>query len=191
MPKGKPQRIRDPLHNLIAFDEKQFDQALWRVIQTPDFQRLRRIKQLGFSELVYPGATHTRFSHSLGVYHIAKRLLEIIRQKDESDYNSSFGRYAKAAALLHDIGHGPFSHAFEDVGKRLGFKLAKHEDVSDAVIRHRQIAAILDDEFGTGFSANVADLIKSSGASRGIYGAVVSSQFDADRLDGHSGRRQP
>lgn len=183
MPMGKPQRIRDPLHNLIAFDEKQFDQALWRVIQTPDFQRLRRIKQLGFSELVYPGATHTRFSHSLGVYHIAKRLLEIIRQKDESDYNSSFGRYAKAAALLHDIGHGPFSHAFEDVGKRLGFKLAKHEDVSDAVIRHRQIAAILDDEFGTGFSANVADLIKSSGASRGIYGAVVSSQFDADRLD--------
>lgn len=90
MPMGKPQRIRDPLHNLIAFDEKQFDQALWRVIQTPDFQRLRRIKQLGFSELVYPGATHTRFSHSLGVYHIAKRLLEIIRQKDESDYNSSW-----------------------------------------------------------------------------------------------------
>lgn len=62
----RPQRIRDPLHNLIEFDAGQFERSMWRVIQTRPFQRLRRIRQLGFSEFVYPGATHTRFAHSVG-----------------------------------------------------------------------------------------------------------------------------
>ena len=68
----RPQRIRDPLHNLIEFGADQFEHTLWRVIQTPPFQRLRRIRQLGFSEFVFPGATHTRFAHSIGVFHVAR-----------------------------------------------------------------------------------------------------------------------
>src|SRR5579883_3390012 len=74
---ARTQRIRDPLHNLIEFGNDDFEGALWRVIQAPPFQRLRRIRQLGFSELVYPGATHTRFAHSVGVFHTARRLTQI------------------------------------------------------------------------------------------------------------------
>ena len=72
----KRQRVRDPLHDLIEFDEGDgFESMLWRVVQTAPFQRLRRIRQLGFSELVYPGATHSRFIHSLGVFHTARQLM--------------------------------------------------------------------------------------------------------------------
>ena len=77
---AKPQRIRDPLHDLIEFGVNPFDQTLWKVVKTRPFQRLRRIKQLGFSELVYPGATHTRFAHSLGVFHTARLLMETIKR---------------------------------------------------------------------------------------------------------------
>jgi uncharacterized protein len=73
MAKPKSQRIRDPVHNLIEFGSDQFESTLWRVIQTPPFQRLRRIRQLGFSEFVFPGATHTRFGHSIGVFHVARQ----------------------------------------------------------------------------------------------------------------------
>ena len=174
---NKPQRIRDPLHNLIEFGTSELEYALWRIIQTASFQRLRRIKQLGFSEIVYPGATHTRFAHSLGVYHIAKKLLDKIEKSTEI-----LGAQALIAALVHDVGHGPFSHAFEDVGKRLGLKMAKHEDVSDAIIRGYDIGEVLNDAFGGVYSSGVADIIKAPEPSK-IYGAVVSSQFDADRLD--------
>jgi HD superfamily phosphohydrolase len=177
---AKAQRIRDPLHNLIEFDGQQTDQALWRIVQTPQFQRLRRIRQLGFSEFVYPGATHTRFAHSLGVWHIAKKLLKIIQLQAPDKHNEIFRKQALAAALLHDIGHGPFSHAFEEAGKTLALNMVRHEEVSDVIIREK-MNTILDEEFGLGFSANVAKLIKSGPS--GIYGAVVSSQFDADRLD--------
>ena len=67
-----PQRIRDPLHNLIGFSTDQLERTLWKAIGTRPFQRLRRVRQLGFSELVYPGATHTRFAHSVGAFHIAR-----------------------------------------------------------------------------------------------------------------------
>ncbi|MDL2313580.1 HD domain-containing protein [Desulfovibrio sp. OttesenSCG-928-C14] len=178
----KRQRIRDPLHDLIEFSCEPFDRILWRVIQTPSFQRLRRVKQLGFSEYVYPGATHTRFSHCLGAYHIAKNLLRVIRERSGNEqFNDVLAQHAIAAALVHDVGHGPFSHAFEDIGKQLNLKMAKHEDVSDAIIRAGDVGKVFD-EMHTGLSANIADLIRAPGPSK-IYGAVVSSQFDADRLD--------
>jgi len=177
------QRIRDPLHNLIVFDGAQIDRVLWKVVQTRPFQRLRRVKQLAFSELVYPGATHSRFAHSVGVFHTAKRLLEVIkRQHNQGQFDQAAARHALAAALVHDIGHGPFSHAFETVGKKLGLKMmANHELVSDALIRSTEVGEVLK-ELGSGEANDVADIITGVG-KRNIYSAVVSSQFDADRLD--------
>lgn len=178
----KRQRIRDPLHDLIEFSCEPFDRTLWRVVQTPSFQRLRRVKQLGFSEYVYPGATHTRFSHCLGAYHIAKSLLHVIRNRSgNGQFDRTLAEYAIAAALVHDVGHGPFSHAFEEVGKKLNLKMAKHEDVSDEIVRNGDIGKAFDEDY-KGLSANIAGLIRAPGPSK-IYGAVVSSQFDADRLD--------
>ena len=155
------------------------EDVLWRIIQTRPFQRLRRIKQLGFSDFVYPGATHSRLLHSVGVFHTARRLMRVIEkyipQKDARVDQ------ALAATLVHDLGHGPFSHAFEKIGDRFGLKMANHEAVSDVLIRNGEIA----EEFkamGSGFHNDVADMV-SGGGTPTIYSAVVSSQFDADRLD--------
>jgi HD superfamily phosphohydrolase len=179
---AKQQRIRDPLHDLIEFnvDDSQLERVLWRVVQTRPFQRLRRVKQLGFSDFVYPGATHSRLLHSLGVFHTARRLMDVIRRHTHP-YEETKAWQALSAALVHDVGHGPFSHAFEDVGRRFGLKLADHELVSETLIRDGEIASELR-QLGSGFPDDVADIISGSG-SGSIYSAVVSSQFDADRLD--------
>ncbi|MFN3348660.1 HD domain-containing protein [Pseudorhodoplanes sp.] len=178
----KQQRIRDPLHDLIEFDvgRSQIDRVLWDVLQTRPFQRLRRIKQLGFSDLVYPGATHSRLLHSVGVFHTAKRLMTVIDKFVPAKDQKAF--QALAAALLHDVGHGPFSHAFEKIGERFDLKMAHHETVSDALIRDSEITPLLCNEMGSGFANDVADMVTGSGI-RTIYSAVVSGQFDADRLD--------
>ncbi|MEQ6248584.1 HD domain-containing protein [Sulfitobacter sp. HNIBRBA3233] len=139
------------------------------------------MKQLGFSELVYPGATHTRFAHSIGVFHTARELMKIVRERVE-EQNQTREMTALAAAMVHDVGHGPFSHAFETVGKRLGLKLADHEVMSDELIRNGEIAQILNDGFEDGFAGNVANMIKKEGKIT-LHNSVVSSQFDADRLD--------
>ena len=176
----KKQRVRDPLHNIIEFGDDDFESMLWNIIQTPEFQRLRRIKQLGFSEFVYPGATHTRFAHSLGVFHVARRLCKIIHGLQDN-FNDSDERQQTvlAAALLHDVGHGPFSHAFEDVLKRMKFEHS-HEIISGRIIKDSSIGRILSD-FREGFNEEVARVITPG--YKDIYAAVVSSQFDADRLD--------
>jgi HD superfamily phosphohydrolase len=177
----KAQRIRDPLHNLIEFRADEFENALWQALQTSPFQRLRRIKQLGFSDLVYPGASHSRFAHSVGVFHTARQLMRVIKDHLGRHFELSKARVALAAALVHDLGHGPFSRTFEQVGRRLGFKLADHEQVSDLLIRNSEVSGALRG-LGSGFANDVADLIRSAGPGS-IYSAVVSSQFDADRLD--------
>src|SRR3954468_10281012 len=120
----KPQRIRDPIHDLIEFGTDEFGQMAWSLLETPEFQRLRRIRQLGFSELVFPGATHSRFAHSVGVFHTARQLARHIEQKRGS--HPERAQVALAAALVHDVGHGPFSHAFEEAAKKFSTK-AKHE----------------------------------------------------------------
>lgn len=185
MAASKSQRIRDPVHNLIEFDTKQFESTLWRVIQAPQFQRLRRIRQLGFSEFVFPGATHTRFAHSIGVFHTARLLMGVIRRyvgEHSQQFKDRQAEYALTAALLHDVGHGMFSHAFEAVGKEFGWPMARHEEVSQRLIRDSEIAGLLDSEMGNGYAGNVADVI-AQGIPNDLYCSVVSSQFDADRLD--------
>ena len=108
------ERIRDPVHNLIEFAKDGFEEHCWNVVQTGPFQRLRRIKQLGFSELVYPGATHSRMAHSLGVFHTARQLTGVVHNiLGQANFDRVQANAAIAAALVHDIGHGPFSHAFE------------------------------------------------------------------------------
>lgn len=176
----KQQRIRDPLHDLIEFnvERSQLENVLWRVTQTRPFQRLRRIKQLGFSDFVYPGATHSRLLHSVGVFHTARRLMKVIEKDCGKDAR---GDQALAAALVHDLGHGAFSHAFEKIGERFNLKMANHEAVSDILIRDSEVSKELR-EMGSGFANDVADMVSGSGTPT-IYSAVVSSQFDADRLD--------
>src|SRR5262247_3777182 len=99
--------IRDPLWNNIRLDPLSFE-----LIDTPAFQRLRYVRQLGLAFLVYPGATHTRFEHALGTYHLARRAISIL---DDSGALAGVSREAyqlvRVAALLHDVGHYPFSHA--------------------------------------------------------------------------------
>jgi uncharacterized protein len=181
----KPQRILDPLHQLIEFTPDQFEHTLWKVVQTPPFQRLRRIRQLGFSEFVFPGATHTRFAHSLGVFYTARRLMGVIQRHIREGcgprYREHQAQVALAAALVHDVGHGMFSHAFEDVGKALGLTMVQHEAVSVRLIREGEICEAFR-ELGSGFAHDVAELI-DRGQPGNLYDAVVSSQFDADRLD--------
>jgi len=174
----KTQRIRDPIHDLIEFREG-FEGYCWCVVQTPQFQRLRRIKQLGFSEFVYPGATHSRLAHSLGVFHTARQLLEVVERRQGHALDLRRSQTAQAAALVHDLGHGPFSHAFESVLKRL--KLSRHESTSVRLIRETEVGDELN-KFTPGFADKVADIISEKIPSD-FYAAVVSSQFDADRLD--------
>jgi uncharacterized protein len=182
----KTQRIREPVHDLIVFDEKdEFDQLVWRLLNTAEFQRLRRIRQLGLSEFVFPGATHTRFLHSVGVFHTARLLLDVLRRELGGKFNIDLARVSVCAALLHDLGHGPFSHTFEGVQKQRGHR-KKHEAWTVDIVRgDTEVNSVLreyDKAEGTNLVDDVSALLKAKDPQT-IYASIVSSQFDADRLD--------
>jgi len=154
--------IQDPIHGNIPVDE-----WIIRIIDTAQFQRLRRIKQLGFGNLVYPGANHTRFEHCIGSMFIAKNLASRIdvdeRAKDE----------IIVAALIHDIGHSPFSHTSEGlVEKYLGLS---HEDITE-ILEDSEIGDILQDK-----GLRIREVSEHVTGKSGIN--VACGDIDADRMD--------
>ena len=159
------QRVRDPVHGLIAFGggtdayQNETDEIAWRLVNTPEFQRLRRIRQLGFSDLVYPGATHSRLAHCLGVYHTARELVEVIRRR-ECRFDREKARVSLLAALLHDIGHGPFSHVFETATATSSHGTKTHEAWgADIVLGETGVNGVLTDVDST-LPEQVASLLR-------------------------------
>lgn len=186
-----PRFIRDPIHGLIRFDDAPLDRLLLDLIDCCEFQRLRRIRQLGFADFVFPGATHTRFAHSIGVMWNAKRFLDRLRVVQPELVGEPDDTVIVTAALLHDLGHGPFSHAFEKVTQRpheyrtaevildpsteIHRALGKHKAVSDLPCR---VASLFPEAISLVQSR--CGQIKESPP---ILTQIVSSQCDADRAD--------
>jgi len=151
--------IRDSVHGNLYLDEFEI-----KLADTPQIQRLRRVKQLGFTNLVYPGANHSRFEHSIGTMHIASKIADSVGLKDYEK------RMIRACALLHDTGHGPFSHVSE------GVLDTTHEKLTSTVIKETQIADILSEKFD---AQEIIDLING----KGRLGQIMSGDLDADRMD--------
>ncbi len=167
---------RDPVHNIIALSTARADDALLiRLIDTPEFQRLRYIKQLGLALYTYQGAEHSRFTHSLGVMHVMTRVLDHLGKKYQISDEARM--VARAAAMLHDIGHGPFSHVIEQI-------LGQHHEtwtariIADpATAVHQCLAAV-----GAALPEKVIAAIEHR-YRPAFVGQLVSSQLDVDRLD--------
>ncbi len=158
--------INDPVHGFI----KLTTGFIFDLLEHPYVQRLRRIKQLGLTSLVYPGAMHTRFQHALGAYHLMNQAIDNIRQKN-SEITEKEAEAASAAILLHDIGHGPFSHALEQTI----IPEIKHEELS-LILMHR-----LNDEFN-GKLELALKIFKNQYPKKYLH-QLVSSQLDMDRMD--------
>jgi hypothetical protein len=167
---------RDPVHNIIRLRTNTDEGRLMvRLIDAPEFQRLRRIKQLGLALFTYQGAEHSRFTHSLGVLHLMTRVLDRLGEK----YNISEEdrAAARAAALLHDVGHGSFSHVMEKV---LGFH---HEawTVRAVLSEETEIGRVLK-EYSPALPTRVASIIEGNFQPAALA-QLVSSQLDVDRMD--------
>jgi HD superfamily phosphohydrolase len=187
--------IRCPVHGFVPVDSWE-----WDLINHPAFQRLRRIRQLALTDMVYPGANHTRFEHSLGVMHVASMLYDAIVRRSRKlleealTYNEDGFRrdrkLVRLAALLHDVGHSPFSHAGEQLFplQNDGQERFRHEHYSAAVIRGPLKEVIeqhaLNQNYGLQ-AEDVAALIEGRvSASRSVFWReLISGQMDADRVD--------
>jgi uncharacterized protein len=171
---SKPDGVRDPVHDWIVLDD-----AEWDAVDTPVYQRLRGIHQLAMTYLVYPGTTHTRFEHSLGVRHVAGRIVERLAVKSPDQFPEEDQRTVRHAALLHDIGHGPFSHVSEQVLDEVNGLKDIHEKISVALAR---TYGPIRDALGQAECDAAADLIEGVGG-RSVYRDIVSGETDADKLD--------
>lgn len=163
---NKKKIINDPLYGFINI----YSELIFDVIETPEFQRLRRINQMGLADFVYPGALHTRFHHALGAMHLMGRTLDNLREKGHEigpdEYES-----ALLAILLHDIGHGPFSHSLEEIL----IPGVSHENLSLAIMRR----------LSKRFSGSLDQSIEmfTNEYPRPFFYQLISSQLDVDRLD--------
>jgi HD superfamily phosphohydrolase len=162
----KKKIINDPLYGFITIT----NELVYLLLQHPYFQRLRHIRQLGLTEFIYPGATHTRFAHALGAMHLMGRILTTLRTKG-IEISDEECEASLIAILLHDIGHGPFSHALEETL----LPETKHESISYLFLQE------LNKEFNG--KLELALKIFRNGYERKFLHQLVSSQLDADRLD--------
>ena len=163
--------LRDPVH---ADDRVEYE-VIWKLINSRWMQRMRRIRQLGGAFMVYHTADHTRFSHSLGVYEIVRRMITEVPDIERA-LNEREKVTVLAAGLLHDVGHGPYSHAFEKV---IG---EDHESFTCRIIEENtEITEILE-EAAPGLSHEVADVIRHK-SDNPLLPQLISAQLDADRMD--------
>ncbi|MFC7082133.1 HD domain-containing protein [Halorussus caseinilyticus] len=155
--------IKDSVHDHIPICELAAD-----LLETPELQRLRHIKQLSTVRLVYPSANHTRFEHSLGVYYLAREACSLL------DVEGQRAKAVRAAALLHDVGHGPYGHQTEGIIER---RLGKHHDEVDDLLGEGRLADVLESH---GLDPEeVAGLV----AGEGKLGQLVAGELDVDRMD--------
>ncbi|MGE0931283.1 HD domain-containing protein [Peijinzhouia sedimentorum] len=163
---NKKKIFNDPVYGFISIPSE----LIFDIIEHPYFQRLRRIKQLGLTDYVYPGALHTRFHHAIGAMHLMKITLDNLRDKGNEISDEEY-EAALIAILLHDIGHGPFSHALE-------FSLLKN-------IQHELLSSLLINELNTQFDGalDLAVKIFNNQYKRTFFNQLVASQLDIDRLD--------
>lgn len=173
--------IKDPVHGTMQFTSLE-DKWVKPFIDSPNFQRLRHIKQLGLGDFIFPGAVHSRFNHCLGCCYVASQIAHKIGLADEER------QLVMIACLLHDIGHGPFSHAFEGI---FHDKLIQHEDWTPYFLRDFETDAFFsvynrlnpcyqlsDEKF-----KQIAAMIMHETTQKNVLADIVSSQLDADRLD--------
>ncbi len=171
--------LRDPVHGYIHIEDK----VIFDILQSKEFQRMRRIKQLGPISYVFPGATHTRFEHNLGVYELTRRICNIFsknypsREPDDGLWDDSNRLLVECAGLLHDIGHGPYSHTFEHL---FG---TNHEKIGQQIITdpHTEINQALR-QVSPNFPELVASVIAKTYPNTQVV-KMISSQADADRMD--------
>ncbi len=169
-------RIKDVIHGEIHIE----DDLIKNLIQTFEFQRLRKIKQLGVTNYVFPGAEHTRYIHSLGVYHISDKILKSLKEKGNK-FKKEDEISLRVAALLHDVGHGPLSHAAE------GFFNYSHEDYTIKIIKDKsteinKVLTKFDKKNNYSIIDNVEKFIKKEHQNEALT-SIISSTVDADRMD--------
>lgn len=173
--------IKDPVHGTMQFTTAE-DSWIKPFIDSPNFQRLRHIKQLGMGDFIFPGAVHTRFNHCLGCSYVASQIANKIGLAEEER------QLVVIACLLHDIGHGPFSHTFEDIFHQ---KLIRHEAWTPFFLADYRTS-----EFFSAYNKRnprhplsnekfqlIEDMIMHQSSSRRVLADIVSSQLDSDRLD--------
>jgi uncharacterized protein len=169
-----PVVVRDPLWNTI-----ELDPVAVRIVDSPAYQRLRYIRQLGLAHLVYPGATHTRFDHALGVYHLGRRTLAaLVGQGSLAGVDPVDRALVPLAGLLHDIGHYPFSHALEELEQ--GILPGDHEAVAARFLEETTVRAALE-TVAADAPARISELIRGRSASP-LQG-LVSGSLDLDKIE--------
>ena len=173
-PERRPILIRDPLWDTI-----KLDRTACRIVDSASFQRLRYIRQLGLAHLVYPGATHTRFDHAIGVYHLAQRALAGLRERGDLErVDAGEATLIPVAALLHDIGHYPFSHALEELEEnRIP---GHHETLVGRFLTDADVAGAIA-RLGDNAGPRIEALIRGS-APAPLQG-LVSGSLDLDKID--------